>query len=245
MSRISRRALVGSALLVGGVSVLAACGQVASPTAPAPAPKAEAPKAEAPKAEAPKAAGPAPAAKVVNISLITAEKATTRPTLGPLFADFNKEAPNINIELLTGTWGEVQQKWTAAIAAGKAIHLMENGWSGAGATLDGVVDLLPLFARDKIDVAKTFKQPGIDLWSYEGKLYGMPITMSVDALAFNLDMFEKAGLNPPPVDLNDKAWNMDKFLEVARKLTKDDRTEFGHGGGVSCDNTAGISTGTY
>ena len=77
------------------------------------------------------------------------------------------------------------------------------------------------------------------------KILGMPITMSVDAMAYNVDLFEANGINPLPVDLDDTDWNMETFLDLATKLTNDDRTQFGHGGGITCSNGGGIGTGTF
>ncbi|MGH2368974.1 MAG: ABC transporter substrate-binding protein [Chloroflexota bacterium] len=53
-----------------------------------------------------------------------------------------------------------------------------------------------------------------------GKLWGMPVTISADAVAYNLDLFEAAGLKPPPQDPDDRSWTMDLFLDYVRKLTK-------------------------
>ena len=124
---------------------------------------------------------------------------------------------------------------------------MENGWSAVLTTYEtGVtIDLAPFFTRDKIDTAATFAAPAINMWTVEGRILGMPITMSVDATAYNVEIFEAAGINPLPVDLNDTDWNMETFLDLATQLTNEERTQFGHGGGITCSNGGGIGTGTF
>ncbi len=241
-NKITRRtALAGVGAGALGVVIAAACGQATMATE-------EAPKAEMAE-EAPKAEPTAmPEMETVTISMISAEKPTTRPVLEPVFADFSDEMPHIAIDLVpSGGWGEVRTKFYAAQAAGDPINIMENGWSAVLTTFEtGVtIDLAPLFTRDKIDPAATFAAPAIDMWTVEGRILGMPITMSVDAMAYNVELFEANGINPLPVDLNDTDWNMETFLDLATQLTNEDRTQFGHGGGITCSNGGGIGTGTY
>lgn len=243
LMKVTRRtALAGAGASALGAIVAAACGQAAM------APTEEAPKAEA-KEEAPQAEPTAePQAETVTISMISAEKPTTRPVLEPILADFSEEMPQIAIDLVpSGGWGEVRTKFYAAQAAGDPINIMENGWSAVLTTYEtGVtIDLAPLFARDKIDTAATFAAPAINMWTVEGRILGMPITMSVDATAYNVEIFEAAGINPLPVDLNDTDWNMETLLDLSNQLTNEERTQFGHGGGITCSNGGGIGTGTF
>jgi ABC-type glycerol-3-phosphate transport system substrate-binding protein len=240
--KVTRRtALAGMGAGALGAVIAAACGQATM--TPEEAPKTEM-KEEAPKAEA----TAMPEVETATISMISAEKPTTRPVLEPILADFTEQMPHIAVDLVpSGGWGEVRTKFYAAQAAGDPINIMENGWSAVLTTFEtGVtIDLAPFFTRDKIDPEATFAAPAIGMWTVEGKILGMPITMSVDAMAYNVDLFEANGINPLPVDLDDTDWNMEAFLDLATKLTNDDRTQFGHGGGITCSNGGGIGTGTY
>ena len=241
--KVTRRAaLAGMGAGALGAALAAACGQATVATTEDTA-QAET-KEEAPQAE-PTAM---PEVETVTISMISAEKPTTRPVLEPILADFSEEMPHIAIDLVpSGGWGEVRTKFYAAQAAGDPINIMENGWSAVLTTYEtGVtIDLAPFFTRDKIDTAATFAAPAINMWTVEGRILGMPITMSVDATAYNVEIFEAAGINPLPVDLNDTDWNMETFLDLATQLTNEDRTQFGHGGGITCSNGGGIGTGTF
>ena len=241
--KVTRRAaLAGMGAGALGAALAAACGQATVATTEDTA-QAET-KEEAPQAE-PTAM---PEVETVTISMISAEKPTTRPVLEPILADFSEEMPHIAIDLVpSGGWGEVRTKFYAAQAAGDPINIMENGWSAVLTTYEtGVtIDLAPFFTRDKIDPAATFAAPAINMWTVEGRILGMPITMSVDATAYNVEIFEAAGINPLPVDLNDTDWNMETFLDLATQLTNEERTQFGHGGGITCSNGGGIGTGTF
>ena len=241
--KVTRRtALAGVGASALGAVFAVACGQATM------TPADEAPQAEA-QEEAPKAEPTAePQMETVTISMISAEKPTTRPVLEPVLADFSEEMPHIAIDLVpSGGWGEVRTKFYAAQAAGDPINIMENGWSAVLTTYEtGVtIDLAPFFTRDKIDPAATFAAPAINMWTVEGRILGMPITMSVDSMAYNVEIFEAAGINPLPVDLNDTDWNMETLLDLSTQLTNEDRTQFGHGGGITCSNGGGIGTGTF
>jgi multiple sugar transport system substrate-binding protein len=61
----------------------------------------------------------------------------------------------------------------------------------------------------------------------------MPVSISADAMAYNLDLFEASGVKPPPQDPDDRSWTMDAFLDTAKKLTKGTQ-QFGFGGSYTC-----------
>jgi ABC-type glycerol-3-phosphate transport system substrate-binding protein len=67
------------------------------------------------------------------------------------------------------------------------------------------------------------------------KVWGMPVSISADAMAYNLELFEAAGIKPPPQDPDDRAWTMDAFAELAMKLTKG-TAQFGWGGSYTPGN---------
>jgi multiple sugar transport system substrate-binding protein len=64
------------------------------------------------------------------------------------------------------------------------------------------------------------------------KLWGMPISISTDAVGINLDLFAAAGLQPPSQNPDDRSWSMERFLEFAQKLTRGTE-QFGFGGGYT------------
>lgn len=81
-------------------------------------------------------------------------------------------------------------------------------------------DLNPLIARDKVDLSQYF-QPTLDASTFRGMRYGLPVGMFTDALIYNVDLFNQAGLPDPPHDYDDTSWTWDKFLDYGKKLTKD------------------------
>ena len=47
---------------------------------------------------------------------------------------------------------------------------------------------------------------------------GLPVSVSVDVLAVNLEHLKQAGLALPPVDPADRSWTAEKFLAYCQQL---------------------------
>ncbi|MBE9551482.1 MAG: sugar ABC transporter substrate-binding protein [Proteobacteria bacterium] len=86
------------------------------------------------------------------------------------------------------------------------------GFAGEGAFLD---------ISDRIKADKDFDSSGIfpvllDFYKYAGALYGIPTGVTTNVIAYNKDLFDKAGMAYPTDD-----WTMEEMVDMARKLTKD------------------------
>ena len=135
---------------------------------------------------------------------------------------------NLDVELIPTSAADtdVMTKALTVHAAGTPADMFE--WPRLWREIETIVgDIYPLFKRDKVD-EKNFIAESIGAMKDPsgGKLFGMPVTISADAMAYNIDLFDAAGLKHPPQDPDDKSWNMDTFLDYARKLTKG-TTQFG------------------
>ena len=81
-------------------------------------------------------------------------------------------------------------------------------------------DLMPLITRDKFDLGQ-FHTGLPEMFRIKGKQYGLPqLTTFGTLLFYNKQLFVEAGLKPPPVDWEDKAWTVEAMLDAARTLTK-------------------------
>jgi multiple sugar transport system substrate-binding protein len=166
-----------------------------------------------------------------------------------LFKDFNQSRPkgDIVVDAVAGpgSWDTLREKFIVSQAGGQPISMVQNGWGGWMDLSEGgsIVELTPYFKRDKVD-PKLFIAEAIGTYEDGAKLWGMPVSVSVDAIAYNMDLFDKAGLKYPPVNLDDKTWTMEKFLEYAQKLTNLP-DQAGFGGSISGDDNGGITEGTF
>jgi ABC-type glycerol-3-phosphate transport system substrate-binding protein len=88
-----------------------------------------------------------------------------------------------------------------------------------------LMDLTPylsLYDLSNVDSAYFFK------YKKDGKMLIMPIGINLDVLYYNEDMYDSAGLAYPPHTYEENyaggdTWNIDKFEEIAMKLTLDDK----------------------
>jgi multiple sugar transport system substrate-binding protein len=220
---------IGSLAALGSVG-LAGCGAGAGPGAGA-------------------SQGPAPATKApVTLTYISPTSTERQQTEQELFGDVTRQHPYLTVAVTgAGNWDQTKEKFLVSHAAGTPVHVAQAGW---GTWLDmwgqgTIVELSALFKRDKLDPGSTFIDPALFQWQHDGKVGGMPITTSADALAYNVELFEAAGLRPPPVDPGASWWTMETFLEYARKLTVPAKQQFGFGGSLAGANTGGTTTGTF
>jgi len=137
-----------------------------------------------------------------------------------MYDDFNKEYQPKGLEVeLINPGDAIVTKATAMHVAGTPADMWEHPrlWR----ELEGLIsDVTSYMKRDKIDVKQWIPESIGVMTDSAGKIWGMPVSISTDALAYNLDLFDQAGLKPPPVDPDDRSWTMDAFLETAKKLTK-------------------------
>jgi ABC-type glycerol-3-phosphate transport system substrate-binding protein len=230
MARATRRRIAGTlgvTLAAGGSAALAACGV---PTG-----------GEALKQE--KVAG-----KVVFYSV----HASGKNYEGQLaaFNRFNQEfrGQGLEVEVRPGPGNYARQREQILLehTAGTPTELYENGWGAWTDMVDAKVveDLGPYARRDKIDPMALFLPKMIEAWTHEGKLYALPMSVSTDVVGYNKELFDSAGAKYPPVNVDDRAWTMEAFLESARKITRG-TDQFGFSGSLNRSNTVSFTEGTY
>jgi len=136
---------------------------------------------------------------------------------------FNKQSPTIKVELerLPGGWDEFKQKMMARIAGGSPSDIgrmspvVIPGFEKVGA----LVDLMPFIEAEKFDLTQ-YWEAAINAYKKGGHMYGFPAGIYTQATYYNKNLFDEAGLSYPPTDWKDNTWNVSKWLEYAKKLTK-------------------------
>ena len=140
--------------------------------------------------------------------------------LNELIDEFNEENPNIHItsvsmgnyQALTQkimasilarnppTIAQVYESWTTSLMQADAIQPIEDFIRGEeGLKEEEISDIFPVFIKDN---------------TWNGRFITAPFNKSVVAYFYNMDMFEKEGIEKFP-----DTW--DEFLRVAERLTKD------------------------
>ena len=152
-----------------------------------------------------------PAFAQTNVDFTVAEYSSkTGPYFEDVAAAFEKENPDININVEVVPWDVLLQRLTTDIAGGTTpdLSIIGTRWlldfasQGIAEPVDS--HLTPEFKSTFID---TFMAPSV----MDGKIMGLPVAASARAMMINMDLFEKAGATPPT--------NWDEFYEAAKKIS--------------------------
>jgi multiple sugar transport system substrate-binding protein len=137
---------------------------------------------------------------------------------------FEKEHPDIKINLLIIDQPDIAVKREAMIAAGEPLHVWSTNWGGDGFASDRarglITDLTPLIKRDNVDTS-VFIPEVLDIYTSDGKIWGLPFLTTGSYVFYNMKIFEDAGIPYPPTSWDDKSWTWDRMLEIAKQLTHD------------------------
>ncbi len=153
-----------------------------------------------------------------------------------MYAEFEKQHPNIKLELITpvGSAGFLE-KLITLWAVGQPPDVWDHGGFVASYIEQGwLLDLSP-FVRREPNLERDFFPGAWRAYQQDGRMWGMPHVSMSSLIWYNVDFFEQAGLPLLPVDWDDPSWTWDAMEDYAKKLTKltpDGRFE-----------TAGVSIG--
>jgi multiple sugar transport system substrate-binding protein len=194
--------------------------------APAPATAATTPPQGTPAS----AANPAPAGVTmitIFVGFGTGSDANQIPLEKAIEKDYNDTHKDINIQFLIVPWADSRTKFNTMVAGGIAPDIvMPIGIGAAGQFAANWIDLTPYIQRDKFDMTR-FVGKTVELHKYPGMgILGLPLCVYPSVVYYNSDLFDAAGVQYPPHQFGAKyadgsAWNVDKVVEIAKKLTLD------------------------
>lgn len=147
------------------------------------------------------------------------------PALRKIADEFTKANPNIKVDIQvtpTANNAYLTKLQTGASSGNAPDVFWLNGPNFQLYASNG--QLLPLsdkIAADKLDTGKYPKALN-ELYSYDGKQYGIPKDFDTVALWYNKKMFDAAGVKYP-----DDSWTWETFVDAAKKLTDPAKGQFG------------------
>ena len=205
-------ALVLTAVMTLG---LVSCGSEAAPAAETKTEEA-APattEAEAPAATEEPAAEAEPDTITIMVPPVTADYADM---LATWIADFNKDYPNITVEVIPTSWDEHTEKLSTMAQAGEAPDIAEVSYSAIGTYVDmGVA----VNVADYIDLSD-YDQNALDYMTLDNIVYGLPLYLTIQALGGNKELMEAAGIDVEAVQKN--GWKYEDFMKYIEKGTTKD-----------------------
>jgi multiple sugar transport system substrate-binding protein len=207
MSKASRRVVVSRfAAGVVALGALAACG---SPAASGPA------------------AG-APAGLKGTVRIYGWDQEPISSSRRRAMDGFRAKYPQLDVQQeTTGAAGQAYfDKIQTLIASDSApdMFIIQDAWLPFFLTRKLLMNLDPLAKRDKYDLSD-FPKGAIEAYRYQGGLYGLPDNITSIGFFVNEDMFKQAGVQPPPVQPDEKGWNFDTFLQRMQQLSAKVKTD--------------------
>jgi len=130
--------------------------------------------------------------------------------------EFHKEHPRIQVEPVAVAYADYHTKLLTMIAGGLAPDVMRIDSYYFADFMDAGA-LMPIdeyIQRDGIDLG-LYYEVGLPDSSYNGKMYGLPWGTAPLYFAYNIKMFEDAGVKPPEV-----GWTWEDFVEAARSIAR-------------------------
>ena len=146
------------------------------------------------------------------------------PGLTEIMKDFTKET-GIKTQIQVTPW---EQYWTMLEAGATGGSLPDVFWMHSNEIARYSEYEMLLDLTDRIKESKTlemdkFPEDIVQIYNWEGtKQYAVPKDIDTIALWYNKTMFDEAGIPYP-----DKDWTWDDFAEAAKKLTKEDGSQYG------------------
>ncbi len=133
-------------------------------------------------------------------------------------AAFERENPDLKINLVVPDMNTYQEKLKVAIAAGAApdVAYVSQGWIPP--MVHAFSDLKPYVQRDGFDLNAYF--PAVINSFYTGnKLAALPFDFMPHAIVYNVGLFDAAGIKRPPNLVADmERWKWNDFRDAARKI---------------------------
>lgn len=143
--------------------------------------------------------------------------------------EFEEANPNIKIDIQVNGWSDY---WTALEAAGTGGSLPDTFWMHSNniyyyGSNDQLLDLTDYIAKSDLVDLSNYPQGLDDIYNIDGKQYAIPKDYDTIALWYNKTLFDEAGISYP-----DETWTWDDLKEAAKKLTKDDGSQYGFCAGL-------------
>lgn len=129
-------------------------------------------------------------------------------------AAFEKEHPNIHVDMQYADWGGYWDKLATSIAGGDApdVIQMDDKYLAAYSSQGSLLDLSTVSEKLKLD---GMDQSVADLGKYDGTQYAVPISITPAGIIVNDDLLKEIGVEKPD---DTKNWTWDAFAEFDRQI---------------------------
>ncbi len=168
------------------------------------------------------------------------ETAITRELHFTLARAFEESHPNTKIAVSLFPARGFSTRVLTAIAAGEGPDIWYHYFATDIATQGFLEDLTPYIEASDFDPAERWFPIGNQRAVYDGSFYGVPRDATAGFIAYNMDMFDAAGLAYP-----EAGWTIADYRETAIALTDADNDQYGVGAIVGSSGCFQWSTFSY
>jgi multiple sugar transport system substrate-binding protein len=222
---LSRRSFLKLSAVSASGMVLAACAPTATPTAK---------PAEEKPTEKPAEATPAAKQHAITVAWHTGGEGANK-VFSEAVDKFEQAHPTYKLTRITEPWGPYMDKLLVMYASGTApdAHTIPWGWYAIFAEKGGLLAIDDFAKADAAELKpEDFWPAAWDGMVYKGKHLGLPReTLGVFLIAFNKEIFSKAGVKTPAEYYKEGDWTWDRWREVAKALTVRTNGKFDQVGG--------------
>lgn len=148
------------------------------------------------------------------------------PAMRAIADAFEKENPNIKINVEITPWDQYWMKMDAAAQGGALpdIFWMHSSQISRYGRNRKLLDLTDRIKNSKKINLNNYPEGLVELYSPANKNYAIPKDYDTTALWYNKALFDEAGIPYP-----DETWTWDTLLETAKKLTNKENKIYGFG----------------
>ncbi len=130
--------------------------------------------------------------------------------------DFKVKHPNVEVEVVTYSLREFEQKLNAAIPAHACADVFDMSFAIMANFIDaGLISPNPANIDEFVKASGRYGNLAVKSVTRNGATYGVPFFSGKKAMYYNVDMLKEAGFDEPPKTLTEA-------YEMAKKLTKYD-----------------------
>ena len=194
-------------LAVASALIFGACGGGASPAAPSTAPSAAAPSGSAPASQA--------AAEPVNLTFWywgESDAPGADKWMADTVAAYKAVQPNVTVDVVSQPTDTLISAFQTAAASKSGPDIASQWATGPVLSFVWSDSVAPISDLVPADEMKHWLNTNENV--YDGKTWAMPMYLLGIGLAYNKELFEKAGVTPPTGD----RWTWDEFVAASAKL---------------------------
>jgi multiple sugar transport system substrate-binding protein len=222
LRRQSRRAFVGTVVFGGAAAILAACAPAAAPTAPAPPPtKAAAAASPTTAASAPAAAPAKTGTQPVTLEVLFQSGIVGSEKLWEQIGTEYTAKTGHKINAVLVPHPDAESKVLTSMAGRVPVDLIyvHPTFNATFSSKGAVADLDPYMKAVSKAEAEDYYYGATAWFTWEGKQYALPVISAPNAVYYNADLIQKAGLADPWELYKKGEWTTAKFDDYLPKLS--------------------------